>query len=118
MLLNHPLNYLVVPYLRYRYPQSPLVALLEAHWPDLRTENTRAHAIVGARTLGLIDREGYVTPIGNTVADLLEAIGFEPRSRPNKRARLADVSPAIAAVARSVLLNLPSVRLVIETLRE
>lgn len=118
LLLNHPLNYLVVAYLRFMEPEVPLVTLLEAHWPDLRTENTRAHAMDGARILGLIDREGCLTPLGNTAVDLLEAVGFDPKSRPNKRIRLAEAAPAVAAITRSILLGLPSVRLLIETLRE
>lgn len=115
-MLNHPLNYLVVPFLRARYPGEPLHDLLDKHWPDLGTESTRRGAIDGARNLGLIDDELHLTTLGTTAADLLEALGFDPSTRPPKRLRLADVAPAIAAVARAVLLASPVVRLIIDTL--
>jgi hypothetical protein len=115
--LNHPLNYLVVPFLRLHDPTSSLEQLLETHWPDLGSPGTRSHAIEGARHLGLIDRDGALTPEGATTADLLLALGFDPRTRPSKRVRLSEIAPPIAAVARSVLLRQPAVRLVVDALR-
>lgn len=114
--LNHPLNYLVVPYLKARYPVLTLLASLEQNWPDFGTDGTRRHAIAGARVLGLIDLNGDLTPQGSTAADLLVAVGFDPVRRPSKRQKLDEAAPAISAVARSVLLHQPSVRLVLETL--
>jgi hypothetical protein len=115
--LNHPLNYLVVPYLRLLDGDSPLLALLERHWPDLRQVSSRSYAIEGARVLGLIDADGGLTPQGATVADLLQGVGFATSSRPAKRLRLADAAAPVAAVARAVLLGQPAVSLVVETLR-
>ena len=115
--LNHPLNYLVVPYLRTLDGDAPLLSLLERHWPDLKQVSSRSYAIEGARVLGLIDVDGGLTPQGATVADLLHGVGFATKSRPAKRSRLADAAPAVAAVARAVLLGQPAVNLVIETLR-
>jgi len=114
--LNHPLNYLVVPYLKAHNPGGTLLAVLERDWPDLGTDGTRRHAIAGAQMLGLIDLYGDLTPQGSTAADLLAAVGFEPTRRPSKRIRLEEVAPAISAVVRSVLLHQPSVRLILETL--
>lgn len=88
--LNHPLNYLVVPYLRLLDGNTPLVSLLETHWPDLQAVSSRGYAIEGARVLGLIDVDGGLTPQGATVADLLQGVGFTTSSRPAKRLRLAD----------------------------
>jgi hypothetical protein len=115
--LNHPLNYLVVPYLRMLDGDGPLLSLLERHWPDLQQVSSRSYAIEGARVLGLIDMDGGLTPQGATVADLLQGVGFDTASRPAKRLRLADASPPVGAVARSVLLGQPAVSLVVETLR-
>jgi len=96
---------------------TPLLALLEQHWPDLQRASSRSYAIEGARVLGLIDLDGSLTPQGAVVADLLQGVGFATRSRPAKRLRLADAAPPVAAVARSVLLGQPAVSLVVETLR-
>jgi hypothetical protein len=115
--LNHPLNYLVVPYLRMLDGETPLISLMEKHWPDLQAVSSRGYAIEGARILGLIDVDGGLTPQGATVADLLQSLGFVTSSRPAKRSRLADAAPPIAAVARAVLLGQPAVNLVVETLR-
>ena len=115
--LNHPLNYLVVPYLRMLDGDNPLLSLLERHWPDLQQVSSRSYAIEGARVLGLIDVDGGLTPQGATVADLLHGVGFATSSRPAKRLRLAEVAAPVAAVARAVLLGQPAVSLVVETLR-
>lgn len=115
--LNHPLNYLVVPYLRLLDGGTSLTILMERHWPDLQAVTSRRYAIEGARILGLIDMDGWLTPKGATIADLLQGVGFLPENRPGKRLRLADASPAVAAVARAVLLSQPAVNLVVETLR-
>ncbi len=78
---------------------------------------TATGSIEGARILGLIDVDGWLTPKGATIADLLQGVGFLPENRPAKRLRLADAAPAVAAVARAVLLSQPAVHLVVETLR-
>jgi hypothetical protein len=114
--LNHPLNYLIVPFLRSQHPETPLEQLLESQWPDLQRPGTRRHAIDGAKALGLITHEGALSPDGATVADLLVSVGFNPILRPSKRARLADVAPPLAAVARSVMLRQPAIQLIIESL--
>ncbi len=115
--LNHPLNYLVIPYLAsFRPGDRELIELLEAEWPDLGTAGTRRHAIEGAISLGLVDRRLAATLEGRTVADLLDALGFTPQTRPSKRARLCEAAPALAAVARFVLLQQPVVRLILQAL--
>jgi hypothetical protein len=114
--LNHPLNYIVVPFLASNHPGRALDELLAEYWSDLGTDGTRRHAIEGARLLGLINREHHPTPLGATTTDLLAAIGFDPATRQSKRARLSDASPAVAAITRAVLLQQPAVRLVVETL--
>ncbi len=116
--LNHPLNYLVVPYVAASPGSRSLLERLAAEWPDLRSDDTRGHAITGAITLGLLTHEGGLTLEGRNVADLLRAVGFHPRaSRLNKRARLLEVSPGCAAIARTVFLRQPAVRLVLDVLR-
>lgn len=115
--LNHPLNYLVVPFLRLLDGETSLSCLLATHWPDLQAVSSRRYAIEGARILGLIDLDGQLTPKGATIADLLQGVGFTPESRPAKRLRLADAAAPVAAVARAVLLGQPTVSLVVETLR-
>lgn len=116
--LNHPLNYLVATYLAAEQGASPLLERLAAMWPDLGTDNTRRQAIVGASSLGLLDHEGLPTLEGRNVADLLRAVGFDVReSQVNKRARLQDAFPGCAAVARTVFLRQPAVRLVLDVLR-
>jgi hypothetical protein len=115
--LNHPLNYLVVPLLAATLaPGRSLPEELEARWPDLRSAGTRRHAVAGAMTLHLIDRDNSPTTEGLAVADLLLALGFNPATRPAKRARLADVAPGLAAVARFVLLRQPAVQLLMRSL--
>ncbi|MFL5343358.1 MAG: hypothetical protein ACJ8AT_01100 [Hyalangium sp.] len=115
--LNHPLNYLVVPYFAAE-SSSSLLEHMAASWPDLGSDATRRQAIVGASTLGLLDHDGRLTLEGRNVADLLRAVGFDPRSsRLNKRARLLDVAPGCAAVARTVFLRQPAVRLVLDVLQ-
>ena len=114
--LNHPLNYLVVPLLCSLDPAESLDSLLESRWPDLKSRGTRRHAIEGAKALGLITHDGLLSPEGATVADLLLSVGFDLNSPPPKRSRLADSAPAVAAVARSILLSQSAVRLVIESL--
>jgi hypothetical protein len=117
--LNHPLNYLVVPYLAATLPPGRvLMEELETRWPDLGSQGTRRHAIVGAATLRLIDTDLEPTAEGLAVADLMLALGFRPETRPLKRARLVDASPALAAVARFVLLQQPAVQLVLRVLGE
>ena len=117
--LNHPLNYLVVPFLAATLsPGRSLLEELEIRWPDLGSAGTRRHAIVGATTLHLVDATLKLTAEGNAVADLLLALGFTPETRPAKRARLSDVAPAVAAVARFVLLQQPVVRLLLRSLGE
>jgi hypothetical protein len=115
--LNHPLNYLVVPLLVSHHPRMSAMEALEAFWPDLRSASSRQMAVDGAASLGLLDRDGNITAEGSTVADLLECLGFAPERRLNKRQRLAEAAPAVAAVARSVLLRQPAVQLLIEVLR-
>lgn len=114
--LNHPLNYLVVPYLRDRFPSEPLEPLLATHWTDLGSPGTRRHAIGGAESLGLIDMDGQLTVDGCIAADLLNEVHFSIADRPSKRARLAEVAPQLAVVARVCLLRQPVVRLILETL--
>lgn len=116
--LNHPLNYLVVPYLAATAGPDRLLEQLEVRWPDLGSAGTRMHALTGARTLRLIDTNLRPTIEGHTVAELLVALGFTPETRPVKRSRLAEVTPAIAAVARFVLLQQPAVRLILRSLAE
>jgi hypothetical protein len=116
--LNHPLNYLVVPYFAADPGSSSLLERMAAGWPDLGSEATRRHAIVGATTLGLLDHDGRPTLEGRNVVDLLRAVGFDAEAgRVNKRARLLDVSPGCAAVTRTVFLRQPAVRLVLDLLR-
>jgi hypothetical protein len=115
--LNHPLNYLVVAHLRALYPSDSLEPLLATYWSDLASAGTRRHAIDGAQSLGLIDLDGHLTVDGSIVADLMREMCFSTESRPSKRARLADVAPQIAVVARVCLLRQPIVRLVLETLQ-
>ncbi|HYH99778.1 hypothetical protein [Hyalangium sp.] len=116
--LNHPLNYLVVPYLAASSSSESLLERLAAEWPDLGSDATRRHALVGAATLGLLNHEGGLTLEGRNVADLLRAVGFDPgANRLNKRARLLEVSPGCAAVARTVFLRQPAVRLVLDVLQ-
>ena len=114
--LNHPLNYLVVPYLRDRFPSESLDPLLATHWTDLGSPGTRRHAIDGAQSLGLIDMDGQLTVDGSIAADLLREMRFSIADRPSKRARLAEVAPQLAVVARVCLLRQPVVRLILETL--
>jgi hypothetical protein len=116
--LNHPLNYLVVAYFAAEPSSSSLLERMAVEWPDLGSDATRRHAIAGASTLGLLDHENRPTLEGRNVADLLRAVGFDiGASRVNKRARLLDVSPGCAAVARTVFLRQPAVRLVLDVLR-
>ncbi len=115
--LNHPLNYLVVPLLLLRHPHMSAMEALEAFWPDLKSAASRRMAVDGAATLGLLDRDWNITAEGSTVADLLECLGFTPERRLDKRQRLAEAAPAVAAVARSVLLRQPAVQLLVEVLR-
>ena len=115
--LNHPLNYLVVPLLAATLnTDRTLEDELAARWPDLGSPGTRRHAITGAQSLRLIDAALKPTAEGNAVADLLLGLGFTTESRPSKKARLAVVAPALAAVARFVLLQQPAVRLILRSL--
>jgi hypothetical protein len=117
--LNHPLNYLAVCFIANRLgPSESLMDELARRWPDLSTADSRRLAISGASTLGLIDMDGRPTVEGRTVADLLEALGFDPARAHDKRKRLTEASLALAAVARFVLLRQPAVRLVYQTLAE
>jgi hypothetical protein len=115
--LNHPLNYLVVAHLRALYRSDSLEPLLATHWSDLGSQGTRRHAIDGAQSLGLIDMDGQLTVDGSIVADLLREMRFSTDHAINKRARLADVAPQLAVVARVCLLRQPAVRLVLEALQ-
>jgi len=115
--LNHPLNYLVVPYFRYRF-EAPLEDVLERFWKDLKTANSRQYAILGARYLGLIDGNSCLTTEGVIVAELLTAVGFDPSRRINKRKRLCETAPAVSIGARMALSRQPAVRLIVETLKE
>jgi hypothetical protein len=115
--LNHPLNYLVVPWLAVRFPQVELMRAMEQHWPDLGSLSSRKHAIDGAMALGLLDMDAKPTLDGLTTADLLSSAGFPPTQPIKKRCRLTEVAPAVAAVARVVLLRQATVRLIIDTLR-
>ncbi|WP_241758754.1 hypothetical protein [Pyxidicoccus parkwayensis] len=117
--LNHPLNYLAVTFIADRMnPASSLMDELARQWRDLSRADSRRLAISGAMTLGLIDLDGQPTVEGRSVADLLEALGFDPARSYDKRKRLTEVDPALAAVARFVLLRQPAVRLVYRTLAE
>jgi hypothetical protein len=116
--LNHPLNYLVVPYFAATAGAGRLLEVLGERWADLGSPATRRQAIIGAQTLRLIDHELRPTAEGYAVAELLLGLGFTPEGRPSKRARLADVAPAVAAVARFVLLQQPAVQLVLRSLKE
>jgi hypothetical protein len=91
--------------------------LLATHWNDLGSPGTRRHAIDGAQSLGLIDLDGHLTVDGSIVADLMREMRFSAENRPSKRARLAEIAPQIAVVARVCLLRQPIVRLVLETLQ-
>jgi hypothetical protein len=116
--LNHPLNYLVVPYFAANPSSGALLERMAAAWPDLGSDATRRHAIAGATTLGLLNHNGGLTLEGRNVADLLRAVGFDPgATRLNKRARLLEVSPGCATVARTVFLRQSAVRLVLDVLR-
>lgn len=115
--LNHPLNYLIVPYLLSHAPTESPMTLLERHWPDLGSSGTRRHAIDGALALRLIDRSGQLTAEGASVADLMSSLGFSTSTRPSKNRRLADVAPSIAAITRLVLLWQAPVRLIMDALR-
>lgn len=115
--LNHPLNYLVVPWLAVRFPREPVLDAMAKHWVDLQSEDTRKQAIDGAIILGLMDREGRPTIDGLTTAELLSAVGFSLATPIKKKPRLAEEAPAVAAVARAVLLRQAAVRLVLDTLR-
>lgn len=114
--LNHPLNYLVVAWLAHQAGEVSLFAALERRWPDLGTDGTRRHAVEGAVALGLIDRDGTPTVDGLVTAELMQAVGFDPRSKLSKRRRLCEEAPGLAAVGRAVYLRHPAVRLVVETL--
>jgi hypothetical protein len=115
--LNHPLNYLVVPLLAATLTSGrTLQEELAARWPDLRQVSTRLKAIAGAQSLRLVDGSLTPTAEGNAVADLLLGLGFSTETRPSKKARLATVAPALAAVARFVLLQQPAVRLILRSL--
>jgi hypothetical protein len=117
--LNHPLNYLVVPFLAACLPPGrSLGEELESRWPDLGRKGTRQHAIAGAKTLRLLDAQLQPTIEGGAVADLLQAVGFSPESRPSKRLRLVEVAPALAAIARFVLVQQPAVRLIRRVLHD
>jgi hypothetical protein len=117
--LNHPLNYLIVPFLAATLGAGRnLWEELEASWPDLGSPGTRRHAVVGATTLRLVDANLHPTAEGSAVTDLLLALGFTPQARPSKRARLADAAPAVAAIARFVFLQQPAVRLLLRSLVE
>jgi hypothetical protein len=116
--LNHPLNYLVVPYLASTYPSVSLTEALERWWPDLGSSATRQHAIQGAVTLGLVDGNGTPTVDGYAVTDLMQSVRFDLGESVDKRKRLADVAPPLAAICRVVLLRQPAVRLLIEVLTE
>jgi hypothetical protein len=115
--LNHPLNYLIVPLLAATLTHGrSLEEELAVHWSDLGSPGTRRHAIVGAQSLRLVDVDLKPTAEGIAVADLLLGLGFTTANRPNKRTRLADVVPAVAAVARFVFLQQPAVRLILRVL--
>jgi hypothetical protein len=116
--LNHPLNYLIVAWLAHQYPGAALLESLEREWPSLGTAGTRRHAVEGAVALGLIDWGGAATVDGLVAAELMSAVGFQPDQpvNKNKRSRLCEAAPAIAAVGRAVFLRHPAVRLVVETL--
>ncbi|HEX8820812.1 MAG TPA: hypothetical protein VF794_12865 [Archangium sp.] len=115
--LNHPLNYLVVPWLAVSFPQVGVLRAMEQHWPDLRSASSRKHALDGAMALGLLDMGGRLTLEGLTTADLLSSAGFPPTRPIDKRRRLVESAPAVAAVARVVLLRQATVRLIVDTLR-
>jgi len=116
--LNHPLNYLVIPYFARLAPGEALLDTLARDWPDLGTPGTRIHAITGATTLGLITQDRQPTFLGRIVADLLVGLSFRPETRPNKRVRLVDAHPALAAVARFVLAQQPAVAMILEALQK
>jgi hypothetical protein len=115
--LNHPLNYLAVAFIadKKSAPTSLMDALARL-WRDLFSSSTRQQAVTGAMTLGLIDLNGHPTVEGRTVADLLDALGFDLARTYDKRRRLVEVDAALAAVARFVLLRQPAVRLVYQAL--
>jgi hypothetical protein len=100
------------------HPELPVHEALEAEWPDLGTLASRKHAVEGARTLRLLDNRGELTADGLVAADLLLGVGFSHAARLDKRRRLDDLAPGVAAVGRSVLLRQPAVRLILETLLE
>ena len=113
--LNHPLNYLVVAYLRHRHDGN-LLMLLKKYFSDLRVDGTRKHAIVGARSLGLIGHGESRCILGSTVADLMDAIQFNPSTKIKKSSRLLDENEGLAAIARFVFLQHPAVKLIIDAL--
>lgn len=112
--LNHPLNALIVPVLVQRWPELSPVDALARDWPDLNGESSRKMAVSGAQSLGLIDAASRLTLEGEAVADLIKALGF-PQGV-DKRRRLMEASPALAAIARFVLLRQPAVRLIRQAL--
>ncbi len=117
--LNHPLNYLVVPFFAASKAQgSTVLDELAMRWPDLESAGTRKHAVSGAVALYLLDANQGLTAEGRIVADLLSAVRFDPQNRPPKSERLANVAPQLAAIARSVFIQQPSVRLIIRALAD
>ncbi len=117
--LNHPLNYLAVAVVAaQRLPDESLPDALGRMFGDLRTPESRRAAIAGAQTLHLIRRDHSLTLEGASVADLLTVLGFSLDRPATKRERLAEVDPAAAAVARMVLLQQATVRLVVQVLQE
>jgi hypothetical protein len=117
--LNHPLNFLVVALVAAHLPPgSALPEELARRFNDLRTPDSRKAAITGAQSLRLLRRDLTLTLEGRSVADLLQSLGYSIDQPTDKRKRLLAVNPSAAAVARMVLLQQPTVRLVAETLRD
>lgn len=116
--LNYPLNYLVVPYLRLRERGLPVLDLLSKYWGHrLGAEGSQKHALNGAYALDLVNAQGETTEIGLAVAQLMVGIGFDVTSAPDRHERLADASPPLAAIARLLLMRLPTVQLVQQALQ-
>ena len=110
--LNHPLNYLAVVWAATNQESGRVMEAMEEHWPDLRSSGSRQHALNGARYLGLLSNSDSLTRLGLSVADLLRAVDFETSSRINKRQRLADEGPGLAAVMRMILIQQDSTQLI------
>lgn len=113
--LNHPINYLVVALACRRHPGLSPMEALAVEWSGLRSPGSRKHAVNGAGYLGLLGANGLLTHFGRTIADLLGALSVDSASI-DRRKRFCSIAPALASVARFVLMQQESTRLVVQAL--